>query len=268
MRRRGVVLLAALARALGDVLTEDDLAFRLAPKETRCVYEELEDGQSASLSVFVLSGGNMDVTVNVEGPFERTGAGLPRTAHRRGGGEITKPHSSHAVTSDRDDADFATPTVLEISAPDGPAGGGVYKICFDNTASRLSEKIVTLGVTKSAGAEDALPVWEPIRLRHDGADGAADGAAPKKNSENVAKLEKRVVTLRSHLAILKEKQTRERRRLAHHKALYDAKHNTMVEGSLFETVVYILCSIFQIVFVRRWFSGKGVLPTYGGDHHA
>ena len=43
----------------------------------------------------------------------------------------------------------------------------------------------------------------------------------------------------------------------------------MVEGSLFETVVYIVCSIFQIVFVRRWFSGKGIIPVYhGGDHSA
>ena len=155
-----------------------------------------------------------------------------------------------------------TTTVIGSSGK-GPAGGGIYKVCFDNSGSRISEKVVTLGVAKSAPA-GGDPLWEPVRLKRDG-DGDKTGG---RNAENVDKLEKRVVSLRSHLAVLKEKQTRERRRLAHHKALYDAKHNTMVEGSLFETVVYILCSIFQIVFVRRWFSGKGVLPTYGGDHHA
>lgn len=40
-------------------------------------------------------------------------------------------------------------------------------------------------------------------------------------------------------------------------------HNKMVVSSLFETVVFIGVSVFQLFYVRRWFEGKGVVPTPG-----
>lgn len=255
-------LAVAFFLASADVLTEDGLSFRLAPKEVRCVYEELEDGQSATLDVFVLNGGQMDVDVVIDGPFGVAESGMPRAAHKRGETGLSKPHSKHVVQSKQEGSEFAAPALLEITAPSGPGGGGIYQICLDNSASRISEKTVTLGITKSA-AEGNDKLWEPIRLK------SPDAVKGGKNTENIEKIEKRVVSLRSQLAVLKEKQSRERRRLAHHKNLYDAKHNTMVEGSLFETIVYIVCSAFQIIFVRRWFSGKGMIPVYqGGDHNA
>ena len=224
-------------------------------------YEELEARQSASLEVFVLSGGNLDVSVAIDGPFPVVEeSGLPRSAHRRGESGLSKPHSAHLVESKQSGAAFAAPHVIEIAADAAVGGGGIYRICLDNAASRISEKLVTLSVTKAGGAAGD---GEPVRKKREAE------AKPGKNSESIEKIEKRVVSLRSQIAVLKDKQTRERRRLAHHKSLYDAKHNTMVEGSLFETVVYIVCSIFQIVFVRRWFSGKGIIPVYhGGDHSA
>ena len=263
----GALFVFSLAWACvsSDVLTEDGLTIRLAPKETRCVFEELLARQSAKVEVFVLSGGALDVTVAIDGPFPvKEEDGLPRSAHRRGETALSKPHSTHAVESDQDGSGFAAPYVIELAADKAAGGGGqIYRLCLDNSRSRVSEKLVSLSVAKSAavGGGD-----EPVRLKRDL---LGEGGASGKNAESIGKIEKRVVSLRSQLAVLKEKQTRERRRLAHHKSLYDAKHNTMVEGSLFETVVYIACSIFQIIFVRRWFSGKGVIPVYhGGDHHA
>jgi len=260
---RGAALSLAALACLGsaDTITEDGLILRLAPKEKRCVYEELEARQSASLEVFVLSGGNLDVSVAIDGPFPVVEeSGLPRSAHRRGESGLSKPHSAHLVESKQSGAAFAAPHVIEIAADAAVGGGGIYRICLDNAASRISEKLVTLSVTKAGGAAGD---GEPVRKKREAE------AKPGKNSESIEKIEKRVVSLRSQIAVLKDKQTRERRRLAHHKSLYDAKHNTMVEGSLFETVVYIVCSIFQIVFVRRWFSGKGIIPVYhGGDHSA
>ena len=84
---RGAALSLAALACLGsaDTITEDGLILRLAPKEKRCVYEELEARQSASLEVFVLSGGNLDVSVAIDGPFPVVEeSGLPRSAHRRG----------------------------------------------------------------------------------------------------------------------------------------------------------------------------------------
>lgn len=36
-------------------------------------------------------------------------------------------------------------------------------------------------------------------------------------------------------------------------------HESMVQSSVMETVVLLLVGIGQIIFVRKWFSGKGTL---------
>lgn len=36
-------------------------------------------------------------------------------------------------------------------------------------------------------------------------------------------------------------------------------HKSMVRSSVMETVVLLVVSVGQIVFVRRWFQGKGTL---------
>jgi hypothetical protein len=41
-------------------------------------------------------------------------------------------------------------------------------------------------------------------------------------------------------------------------AANENNHNKMVVSSLFETVVFIGVSIFQLFYVRRWFEGRGV----------
>ena len=150
----GALFVFSLAWACvsSDVLTEDGLTIRLAPKETRCVFEELEARQSAKVEVFVLSGGALDVTVAIDGPFPvKEEDGLPRSAHRRGETALSKPHSTHAVESDQDGSGFAAPYVIELAADKAAGGGGqIYRFCLDNSRSRVSEKLVSLSVAKSA----------------------------------------------------------------------------------------------------------------------
>lgn len=39
----------------------------------------------------------------------------------------------------------------------------------------------------------------------------------------------------------------------------EQNHGSMVESSVMETAVLLLVGIGQIIFVRKWFSGKGTL---------
>jgi hypothetical protein len=57
----------------------------------------------------------------------------------------------------------------------------------------------------------------------------------------------------------REKQVNERHRLGIHKAVNEHSHSRMVLGSLFETVLYIAVSGFQVYTIRKWFSGNPIL---------
>ena len=188
----------------------------------------------------------MDIDVAVDGPTKLDeSSGLPAKNGRPAARVTVK---SGGVNEDR----FASPTHVALAAPrDGP---GAYSICLDNSASRYTEKVVSLAVRTSEDKGNAAPKHKK------------DKKKGGRNAENVEKVEARVVALRGQLATLKDKQARERRRLAKHRALYDARHDGMVQASLMETCVYVLCSVFQLVFVRRWFAGKGgMLPVYKGN---
>lgn len=39
----------------------------------------------------------------------------------------------------------------------------------------------------------------------------------------------------------------------------EGNHDSMVQSSVMETVVLLIVGVGQIVFVRKWFSGKGTL---------
>jgi hypothetical protein len=58
---------------------------------------------------------------------------------------------------------------------------------------------------------------------------------------------------------IREKQVNERHRLGIHKAVNEHSHSRMVLGSLFETVLYIAVSGFQVYTIRKWFSGNPIL---------
>ncbi len=59
--------------------------------------------------------------------------------------------------------------------------------------------------------------------------------------------------IQSSLSKIIRGQRRDRNRLGLHTETNLASHASMVLGSIFETSIFVCASIFQIVFVRRWF---------------
>jgi len=218
------------------------------------VWTELVAGETAEVEVFVQTGGKLNARLEIRGPYAldpETGAphawdDNAATVHDGLVGPRTLDGAGDA------DA-FASPTAVKVKA----AQGGAYRACVENSVSRYEDKLVLVewrSVAGGAADEDQLPI------------ALTTGGDAKEADPGVTELAKRVVALRRELAALRARQARERRRLAHHKALNDATHAKVVEGSLIETAVYVVISAFQIIFVRRWFEGKGVSAVFGSDN--
>mmetsp|Transcript_20761 Transcript_20761/g.65292 ORF Transcript_20761/g.65292 Transcript_20761/m.65292 type:complete len:257 (-) Transcript_20761:31-801(-) len=240
---RGMRLVAATALCW-RVVCGAAVTVKLRPKEVRCVWNEMSKGEKGTVEVFVEAGGKLNARLEIVGPYALDDEGTPALWDERVVTLYDKVFSSAET-----DSTFASPTTVafEAKAP------GAYKACVDSAGARFENKVVSIEFrTSGAGdPDDDLPV----ALRHD-----------PKDPEGVAQLTKRLVAVRTELARLKEKQARERRRLAHHRAINDASHISIVEGSLLETVVYVFASSFQIFFVRKWFEGKGVTTIFGTDN--
>lgn len=233
-----VLLLSWTTRASATVTV------KLRPKEPRCLWNEMTDGEKGNVEVFVESGGKLTARLEIVGPFALDEEGTPSLNDDR----AVTIHDAVFSSAETSTESFASPTYVAFTA----TTAGAYRVCVDNAGARFENKVVSIDFrTSGATDDDDLPV----ALKHD-----------PQASEGVAQLTKRLAAVRTELAVLKEKQARERRRLAHHRALNEASHVAVVEGSLLETVVYIIASCFQIVFVRKWFEGKGVTTIFGSDH--
>lgn len=77
--------------------------------------------------------------------------------------------------------------------------------------------------------------------------------------EDFDKTREQLRKLRKLLADIQSKQLSERHRLAVHAATNEHSHSRMVLTSLFETVLFMAITGFQIYTIRKWFSGSPVL---------
>ena len=228
-----------LLLALPSSLRAEAVWMKLRAKEERCLWRELDkDDQGPSVEVFVESGGSLKVRMIIQGPYPVDGEGVPVTWDA----SVPKIFDGIISSQETGDSAFATPVYHDIEAIPG-----AYKACV--YGNRFDDLYVSLDWHVTASTEDEVPI-----------------KVDDKKNDGVTALATSVNQLRNNLADLQEKQRRERRRLAHHKAINDASHNAIVEGSLFETAVYAMASAFQIIFVRRWFDGKSVNTVFGHDN--
>lgn len=73
--------------------------------------------------------------------------------------------------------------------------------------------------------------------------------------EDFEETRERVKDLRRLLNEIQSLQQKERRRLTVHAETNEHSHSRMVLSSLFETILFMAISGFQIYTIRKWFSG-------------
>jgi emp24/gp25L/p24 family/GOLD len=69
----------------------------------------------------------------------------------------------------------------------------------------------------------------------------------------------RIKDLRRLLNEIQSMQQTERRRLTVHAETNEHSHTRMVLSSLFETLLFLAISVYQIYMIRKWFSGAPAL---------
>jgi len=122
-----------------------------------------------------------------------------------------------------------------------PSTPGTYAICLDNTRARFIPKIVQIDVRMA-------PRPEPITMK--------SASKQKNENEEMERIKESISKIQKGLVNVQLQQQRDRHRLGLHSKTNEGSHNHVVISSILETAVYIAVSIFQLFFVRRWFSAR------------
>ncbi|XP_059053501.1 transmembrane emp24 domain-containing protein 7 [Achroia grisella] len=118
------ILIAVLFTIINGILGKSvELTFELPDSAVECFYEQIEKNTSAALEYQVITGGQYDVDVKVEGPNKQIIYQQQKMQY-----------DSHQFTAQQT---------------------GVYKVCFSNEFSTFSHKLVYMEL--NVGPEKALP---------------------------------------------------------------------------------------------------------------
>lgn len=83
------------------------------------------------------------------------------------------------------------------------------------------------------------------------------GELERDEIESVERSREAIEKIRKGLLSIQEQQQRDRHRLLLHAETNSINENRMIVGSIVETSIFIFAAIFQLYFVRNWFSTRG-----------
>ena len=125
-----------------------------------------------------------------------------------------------------------------------PKDEGIYAFCFDNRDARYLVKNVQLDIRPPAKAA-------PVALSLGG-----ENPPAQQEEEDVARAKLSIAQIRKGLFRIQKQQEWDRHRLTLHAVTNLNAHSRVVYGSIAETVIFVLVSLFQICFVRKWFANR------------
>lgn len=141
-----------------------------------------------------------------------------------------------------------------------PKSPGTYAICLDNRNSRFLPKIVQLDVRlaprpEPSAVKDTRETATKKRSKGDGK------GAEEEDEAELVRVKESISRIRKGLVRIQLQQQRDRHRLALHTQTNRVSHKHVVIGSVVETAFFVAAAVFQICFVRRWFTSRTLLPT-------
>ncbi|CBJ29498.1 expressed unknown protein [Ectocarpus siliculosus] len=215
-----------------------------------CFFRYVEEETKLQAKVFVFKGGNLDIGFSVRGPSQLDDRG--NVVHGRTKLKLRKSAkiTSENILEDNDDsAELFSGYDYKFDAEKGE-----YEICLSNDKSYAQEakhvmldisEVVEDGATKKHAKDDTTDLQDA-------------GGSPK-NKEDLAIITKEMDGLSKVFEEIKSFQELERMQLTQRKTAAEDNNASMVQSSVLETIVLLLVGIGQIIFVRKWFSGKGTL---------
>ncbi|TFJ85973.1 hypothetical protein NSK_002793 [Nannochloropsis salina CCMP1776] len=237
------------------------LSLEVPPRDKVCLYQYYDVGETGKAEVFVVNGGNLDIGVSVEGPFTDDVHGTPSKTTQE-----TKTVYDAIVASSSAFLNQVHPAGVTVS-PDGveiswPAQPGAYALCLDNTMSHVQTKVIEFSfpASKEGAGTDDFDLDAALAAANEGS-GTNDTISEnikQSYKADLALLKRSAQRIGRTLTDVQHKQVKERHRLALQTAANQKNHQKMVVSSVFETVVFIGVSLFQLFWVRRWFEGRGL----------
>eukprot|EP00455_Lapot_gusevi_P006734 TRINITY_DN1288_c0_g1_i1.p1 TRINITY_DN1288_c0_g1~~TRINITY_DN1288_c0_g1_i1.p1 ORF type:complete len:204 (+),score=75.82 TRINITY_DN1288_c0_g1_i1:150-761(+) len=195
------------------------MTLQIEPRTEECFFEELSAGQTFELDFEVIRGGLLDIEFKLKSPdqqivFQR----LAFFNHKDDKQNEAEGHVSYVATST-----------------------GIHSICFDNTMSRWTAKVVSFFVHDIPNCPSQLP-------------------SPNHSNEDVAKLEHlgpvvdSVVRLSDELDAIERMQRHMRVREHVHRDTAESTNSRVAWLSIIESLILISISAFQLIYIRKWFS--------------
>jgi hypothetical protein len=191
-----------------------------------------------TIEAFVRTGGNVDIYFTINGPLDLQ--------------DVRMENFENPLVEERVDAEKQVSSDSYTFKMDfKPKTPGTYAFCLDNRKSRFLSKVVELDVRMTQRVE-------PIAIKLKGEN--------QEEEENMERAKESISKIRKGLAKIQLQQQRDRHRLALHSETNISSHNRVVAGSIIETAFFIAASLFQIIYVRRWFAQRTSNP--GGKQRA
>jgi hypothetical protein len=103
-------------------------------------------------------------------------------------------------------------------------------------------------------------VREPKSKSKSKSESKEDGDAEEQDEAELIRVKESISRIRKGLVRIQLQQQRDRHRLALHSQTNRVSHKHVVIGSVVETAFFVAAAIFQLCFVRRWFTNRTLLP--------
>jgi len=195
------------------------LTFQIEPREEQCFYEELNSGQQFVMEFEVVRGGLLDIRIKITDP------------------------SNHAILEKlsffnrHDEALNEAEGKISISA----SYGGRYSICFDNSMSRWTPKVVSMFIPHGLGAS-----VDREALNDDAA--KLTDLGPMVDS---------IIAIADQLDAIEQHQHHARVRERTHRENAEVTNDRVQMWSVIESFVLIGITGWQLYYIRQWFKDAG-----------
>eukprot|EP00980_Cylindrotheca_fusiformis_P005003 scaffold1062_cov130-Cylindrotheca_fusiformis.AAC.9 len=172
--------------------------------------------------------------------------------------EVKRKRERRKIARQRKIRHDGDPLLFTGSAPQA----GWYRACLEGTWHQVNAELEMRKESELGGLDEDGHVitYEMKDMREEDEELEKDTASQEgiKDEDFVATTEK-VKELRRLLNEIQSMQQKERRRLQVHAETNEHSHSRMVLGSLLETLLFMAVTGFQVLTIRRWFSGGPAL---------
>jgi len=189
------------------------LTFQVEPKTEECVYEKMAATEEFNMQFEVVRGGLLDIKLRINDPNDQI---------------VNEKMAFFNKPENAVDAG----TVKFVSAI-----AGVHKICFDNTMSRWTAKVVSFIIKpkEDATTKPKLATTEHLGTLVDSVIKVADQLSNIEQLQHV------------HRVIAQSERDRAEKR-----------NSRVMWLSILESFILVSISVFQLRYIKQWFSDKNM----------